>query len=202
MLKPLYASGNSRLITRKLNAAGTDYEGESKKWFDVDGGDELVSTSATFTYTPTNHPSGNNPAHVTTYPEPTGTGTLTLFFIGNKDWSELTNVEYYAEWGVGFAPDKEPIQFGFAFDINISDGSKTKIFVPRCQVTGIPEISSTTNTESGVTIQQVALPIQIFSIYRNGKRLPIYFKMNSVDNPIGYSELQDNIRLPITNGML
>lgn len=196
-IKSIYASGNSGLITRKLNKGGTNYVGEPKKWFNIDGGDELVSVSATFSYTPTNHASGNNPAHVTTYTEPTGTGTLTLFFVKDKEWSELTSVDYNDDWGLGFAPEKDIVQFGIAYNVNLSNGSKTKIFIPRCQVTGIPEITTTTNTDSGVTIQQVALPIQIFSIYNNGKRLPIYRRINSVDNAKGFDALKDTLVLPI-----
>lgn len=195
-IKPIFASGNSGAITRKLNSAGTDYIGEPKKWFSDEAGDVLVSVSATFSYEAENHASGNNPSHATTYPEPTGTGTITFFGMEDEEWTEIAPV-VNDEWGIGFAPDIDRVQFGFAFDVNLSNGSKTKIFITRCQVNGIPEISTTTNTQTGKTIQQVAIPIQIFSIYANGERLPIYRRINSIKRASSYAALKETLVLPI-----
>jgi hypothetical protein len=195
-IQPLYEVGNSGLITRKLNLTGNDYIGEPKKWFSDKKIDVLVSVSATFSYEPTNWASGNNPAHVTTYNEPTGTGTLTLFYVGDEEWQEILPVDYNQDWGVGFGADKNRIEFGFAFDVKRNDDSKTKIFIPRCQITGIPEISTTTNTKDGVEIQQVEIPIQILSVYKNDERMPIYYRINSKKNTIGYTALQDTLIIP------
>lgn len=194
MLNPIYAYGNHGLITQELGADGISYVGTAKKWHERG----LIGVSIDFEHSPTFHSAEDNPAFAGVLPSPAATGTFTLFGVSAEEEQEIMSVDYSAEWGVGYGSDLPLKFFGMSFDTNVSDGSKDKYVIYKVCITGLPSITTETVPESGAPEPRNAeFPVRVFPLFMNNERLPIYNKINSVKNTVGYAANKDGIVLPI-----
>jgi len=179
MEKKIWANGNSRLITRELDATEDGFTAEPVIW------EGLVETSLTFSQTINHYPADNNPRYASIASPPTGSGTITLFGIKPSDWKNVLSVIADTK-GTRFGEDLPVKFFGLSFDEEVSDGSKNKIILYKVNITDLPSIETSTKSEDNVDPRDVVLNVEVSPVFydkEDGSRgRVIYDIFNSIEN--------------------
>lgn len=184
------------LITDKLNANETGYEGTPKYW------NTTVNISLTPQQTKTDHPANNNPAAYTSWSSLLYAGTIEFLGMSNDDFENIFATVKIGKGGIGFGSMRHrPFPVGMAFkDVKSGENGLLGMLQFFKVIFENPPVSRVTTSREGTDLNRITCTVTCYPVtyaLQDGSFDTVtYAAFDNKRNADVWDEIKDSIVFP------